>query len=654
MAEPVQVEFGAKIDKLVSAVEESKKQLQSIQGTVGGLAQGFDTLRDRIIEAFSFEGALKFAEMMGQLGLSLERAQSQLGGTMESIVQLGGMAQLSGMSLEGMTMAMERMSLGVMRSTRDAMSPAADALRVLGLNAKSFLSLDFEGRINALHDAVSKFNPSLNLTNALMQAGGRGVAQLLPFLMKNKEEWDHLTDAVKQARDGVAANSERMAQGHVQTTLLALSTQSLSAVVYGQLSPAINGLIGFMARWVQSIRDSIKDGGTFSHLMDGLAFAVRLAASAFVGLVAGVTAFGLAVAAVVNLSVGNLDEIQKKAEQTAKEFERIGTDMKKALTDIWSAPLPITVSKGGLDARAVNEGLQKAMTDRLKIIENEYRLEVDKIKELYGDFILTEGLKTAALEKALRDRYNAEVAAGENQKVALSKFNLDFQKIMRDQTKAYEKAWNDAFSALQGAFNSQLRGLLAGTTRFKDAFKAILGDMIIWFIQEIEKMAFKWIAHELALTTATETGVAARKAAEATGEATALPAKIARFTSDITADAAMVFGGIFANLSPLLGPAAAGPAAAGQATVLAELANVPKFDVGTNYVARTGLAMIHQGEQIRPAQGTGAFTGGGGDTMNIHISAVDARSFVSLLNSNQAAFTDLIKRAVRDRAMAGI
>ena len=71
---------------------------------------------------------------------------------------------------------------------------------------------------------------------------------------------------------------------------------------------------------------------------------------------------------------------------------------------------------------------------------------------------------------------------------------------------------------------------------------------------------------------------------------------------------AQAFAGVFAFLAPTMGPAAAGPAAAAQASVSAAAI----FDVGTDYVVRGGLALIHPGETIiPPARGSGPFTGAG-------------------------------------------
>src|SRR5579884_1056214 len=74
------------------------------------------------------------------------------------------------------------------------------------------------------------------------------------------------------------------------------------------------------------------------------------------------------------------------------------------------------------------------------------------------------------------------------------------------------------------------------------------------------------------------------------------------------------------------------------------------FDIGTDYVPRTGLAVIHEGERIVPSDqneritraiesGSGvmpADTGSGGDT-HLHVHAIDTKSAVQFLMSNKQA-----------------
>ena len=111
-----------------------------------------------------------------------------------------------------------------------------------------------------------------------------------------------------------------------------------------------------------------------------------------------------------------------------------------------------------------------------------------------------------------------------------------------------------------------------------------------------------------------------------------------------------------------LGVFAAVPMAAGiLASLIAMIASVPSFDVGTLSVPRTGLAMIHAGEAILPAGGPAetyraglARTGGAGArsspaNITINLSMLDAASGEKWLRRNDNALV----RVLRDSRRAG-
>ena len=113
--------------------------------------------------------------------------------------------------------------------------------------------------------------------------------------------------------------------------------------------------------------------------------------------------------------------------------------------------------------------------------------------------------------------------------------------------------------------------------------------MIIKWIELCEQMVVKWAAAQLAQTTAATTGPAARAAAEESAASAGMLGTVANAIKAIMTDAAQTFAGVFAFLSPVMGPAAAGPAEAAQASVAAAAV----FDVGTDYVVR-GQHTAHQ------------------------------------------------------------
>jgi len=80
------------------------------------------------------------------------------------------------------------------------------------------------------------------------------------------------------------------------------------------------------------------------------------------------------------------------------------------------------------------------------------------------------------------------------------------------------------------------------------------------------------------------------------------------------------------------------------ATIASTIAQVPSFEVGTSYVPRTGLAMIHQGEAIIPA---GQNRVGGGDTYILNASFVDGKGLKAAFRANSREFRDFVREERR-------
>jgi len=291
-----------------------------------------------------------------------------------------------------------------------------------------------------------------------------------------------------------------------------------------------------------------------------------------------------------------------------------------------------------------------------------------------SQFQITQDQKFALLQAETQKEYAAELALLRQQasidglslrskqqtldRIALlkQKNEADMLRLDEQAIAAQQAMWNGYFSSVTGAFNSQLRGLLEGTTTWHKATVKMLEDLTLKFIEIAEQMVVKWLAAEMARTTATTSGAAARAAAEQSASSAGALGNIANAVKAIATDAAQTFGGIFAFLAPTMGPAAAGPAAAGQASVMAAAA----FDAGTDYVVRGGLALIHPGETIIPAaRGSGPYSGAATGAqvhapVSINVSALDSQSVSRFFNDNSKHMLRAINDAVRRGAHLGM
>jgi hypothetical protein len=288
-------------------------------------------------------------------------------------------------------------------------------------------------------------------------------------------------------------------------------------------------------------------------------------------------------------------------------------------------------------------------------IEQSYTLELD----LYGR---KRELADASLAERQRvDEQIAQLERNEQRQLAqLTREALD------EQTQSYLRFGD----TVANAFNGQLRGLLSGTESWRDAVRKTLASLVIDFLEASDRTVVQWIAGEAAKTAATASQTASRTAVQQAGAAASLASQGAAMIRSILGSAAEAFAGVFGFLAPLMGPFAAGPAAAAQATVASAAGAVASADIGMWSVPADMLTLVHHNELIMPASEAGAFrdllggSGAGGEraasqvsiapTTHFHVNAIDAGSVSQWMRANSAEMLRSIDEAVRHGAHLGL
>jgi hypothetical protein len=199
---------------------------------------------------------------------------------------------------------------------------------------------------------------------------------------------------------------------------------------------------------------------------------------------------------------------------------------------------------------------------------------------------------------------------------------------------------------------------VATQTALQLANQAIASD----FASLGQTMTASWTATQGALTAASLAG-ANSQTAIAQDASTQMLASLAQSAiSSINNSALTSFAGVFANLSPTLGPGAAVPAASAQATVAAAASSIASAAGGWQ-VPEDTLAYVHKDEKILPAKysqgldtmvenannGAGA---GGGDT-HFHINAIDSQSAAAFIKNNMGQIVSGLKQQQRNFALPG-
>lgn len=691
MADDVQVTFGANIQQLTEAVNSVKAQLSSLNGVVSQLGGYFSQLGNvggivaTTLGAFGLEA---FTRKMVESGLETEKLTTALGISGKQLATLKAIAGLTGVDMSSLALTVERLSLNIQRSTKDAFSPAAEALKVLGLQAKDLIGLSADQYFFKIADAASKFNPSLNLTNALMAIGGRGMTEMVAAFVKGGSEFRDLAVKIGAAKGDVDSFTKATMETHLQIGLMDASVTGLQKSLFLALKPAIDQIIINTREFVKEINDSIKAGGTWKTVLDGIGvvlkgivalldlatFGVSMLANAWQYLKA-VRGGGDAVEAFNQLgknSQESVDRLVKKLDElagVAKTGAAAMEDARKKLGEMMGTTQAATGTVGKFnqtwkqmmddlsgkkDAPSLNTGGRDALTAQMKAIDQQIKMvdmEFDKKKILYErdvlNFELTEAQKVKLTAEASNQRYEQQLAllqrelqlGGltlaqkqdiENKITEIeAKAVLDRLRLQNEYVTQVRQQWAFMEQALQNSLNSSIRGMLQGTMTFKNAMKNIFQELVFAIINEFTKLAI------------VKPMIAALSDAFAPAE---LLSNVLKMISKFIGQ---VFSGATAFFAPTLGPAAP---AAGAAVAAATEATALSYDTGAWAVPQTAHALVHRDEMILPVDMASAVraivTGGsgvGGAPTNIAIQAWDGASVMKWLRGGGV---DMIAKAL--------
>jgi len=249
--------------------------------------------------------------------------------------------------------------------------------------------------------------------------------------------------------------------------------------------------------------------------------------------------------------------------------------------------------------------------------------------------------------------------------------------IERTGTEEIYQSYLGAFEQAGNVVSSSIMGMITGQTRLRDAARNTLVQILQSFVQARVRTVADWLAGIAAQTAATQAGETAKTSAVAAGtasraglEAAASSASMANTAGtvlkSIMASAGETFAGVFGFLSPVMGPAAAGPAAAAESTVLGVAGGLASFAVGAWNLPSDMIAQVHQGEMIVPpgpaAQLRDMMAQGIATTQNVHVhhatnfhvSTMDSRGVKQFFADNGRTIMRTINESVRTGAHLGL
>jgi hypothetical protein len=327
--------------------------------------------------------------------------------------------------------------------------------------------------------------------------------------------------------------------------------------------------------------------------------------------------------------------------------------------------------KAELDKQAKQEDAAMKQIAAMKKIDDESIVKMDKEKyDTQYALGQISASQRAQLEKQsinkeyadLIESYNAELAElqkhGADTLKEQQKVWLQLEKAKADHDQKMQKSEDQALVAMQKQWDNYatqvgnaLTQMLFKHQTFLQTVQNLTERMTSYVIDLALKEAAHWILNELKKTSATEGGVAARTASEAAGAAAGFLAQGVAMIKSIMASAAEAFAGVFGFLAPIMGPAAAGPAAAAQATVSAEASMIQAGFAGGGDVPFNMVARLHAREMVLPtplADKVRGMTESAGGDLHLHINANDSKSFEDQLANSSSKLNQLMTQAFRN------
>jgi hypothetical protein len=308
---------------------------------------------------------------------------------------------------------------------------------------------------------------------------------------------------------------------------------------------------------------------------------------------------------------------------------------------------------------ALNDpGAASANTQR-KAQEDYYASEVSQVERLkalhqisaddaIAEEIRVENARFDALQAELQAQFDAaDVTLATQTKLQAQLDALEtrhYAKLRQLDQKSItesEQDWKSIIAPIGNAFQSSLTGIIDGNETLRQAVTKLGESVISDFTNMAVKRATDWIASELTMTGATQSGEAARLAAKQAGDAAGKAADATAGSASVFGDANKAAASTYAATAdiPIVGPVLAPVAAAG---AFAAVMAFDVFSAAGGFDIPAGLnpvTQLHAREMVLPAGIADPLRaslagGGGGGATNIHADFSNA-SFGAGVQANQ-------------------
>ena len=378
------------LDKARSAVKDFTKQYEGEIGafkSVSAIAAGAVAATAAGIAALTASG-LKSVDMMNDLS-------QRLGTNINSLTQLGYAAQLNGSNQEELSAALAKMNITLGKAAI-AGGPAADALKRMGLDAKTLASQDPAETFKQIADGIKGIKSPAEQAATTVTLFGKSGLNVLQTLQQGSAGIDKFAAELTTLRGTISQlDAEKVGAANDYLDRMRTIVEGISAQLAVQMAPHIVAVGKLFVQWFTSAGGA---AGTTRTAMDGLFDASMLLASSVKGLALVWKAFFLGGAGLVYglakpvvLLVEGLEKVVKLltgkesgAGQFAANFDaalsQMIADQGAAFSDLYNSD-PIAAYKAALEQakielQATADAAQEAKTGTNALSEAQKEADV--------------------------------------------------------------------------------------------------------------------------------------------------------------------------------------------------------------------------------------------------------------------------------------
>jgi hypothetical protein len=285
-----------------------------------------------------------------------------------------------------------------------------------------------------------------------------------------------------------------------------------------------------------------------------------------------------------------MSAIRSKAEvDQQKEAELAAEHEAKVTEDLANRELEVT--KSGLDRKLAANQISLSQWEQQEIAAlNRWRSEQEAAYNQLLARLRALGLQDEQIYKNVLDA-----------KVAMERKADD--DIVRTHQQAVQKM-EQQDKQLASLFSQNTNAMLRGQQSFAQSAINIYNSIAEHFVDDlITRMVQQWGLGHLLMETEDKVFAALHLGVQTTmsaADTAAVATNNARNVAEADSAAALAAANTFAWYSATFPPAAPGMAAAALAEGQA-FAAMAAFEMGTDFVPRTGLAILHEGEAVTPA-----------------------------------------------------